>query len=95
MRVIATCNVLMGDPPIFVEWMKDNLTIDPVLMDVEISDLTDLGSSLVFRNIHQKHAGNYTCLARNKVGFDSFTTPMIVKGKRASYRILFSSSSNY
>lgn len=82
MRVIITCNVLTGDPPISVDWLKDNLTIsNDNLDDVQITELTDLGSSLVFRDVKQKHAGSYTCLATNQVGQDSYTAQMIVKGK--------------
>uniref|UniRef100_T1K8A2 Down syndrome cell adhesion molecule n=1 Tax=Tetranychus urticae TaxID=32264 RepID=T1K8A2_TETUR len=80
MRVIITCNVLTGDPPISVDWLKDNLTIsNDNLDDVQITELTDLGSSLVFRDVKQKHAGSYTCLATNQVGQDSYTAQMIVK----------------
>lgn len=85
MRITKTCNVVTGDPPISIEWTKDNQSLNDASLDVKINDIPDVGSTLVFHNIQQKHAGNYTCIARNRVGQDSFTAPMIVKGELKVY----------
>ena len=81
MSVITTCSVLTGDPPIHVEWLKDSQPLDLASLNVHRNEMGDLGSSLVFRSVDQSHAGNYICVARNKVGEDTFTAPMIVRGK--------------
>lgn len=81
MSVITTCSVLTGDPPIHVEWFKDSLPLDLGSLNVHRNEMGDLGSSLVFRSVGQSHAGNYTCLARNRVGEDTFTAPMVVRGE--------------
>ncbi|KAI1305179.1 Down syndrome cell adhesion molecule -like protein [Halotydeus destructor] len=78
--VIATCSVLEGDAPIDVTWYKDGVHFDPrLLASVHKSEMGDLGSSLIFRNIGQEHSGNYTCRARNTVGVVNYTAEMVVK----------------
>ncbi|RWS03186.1 cell adhesion molecule-like protein, partial [Dinothrombium tinctorium] len=79
MRVMITCNVLTGDAPIVFHWYKDNKTLDSFELDVQKTEVTDMGSTLVFRSISKKHAGNYTCVASNKIGEDRLTATMIVK----------------
>lgn len=81
MSVITTCSILTGDPPIHVDWFKDSLPLDLGTLNVHRNEMGDLGSSLVFRSVGQSHAGNYTCTARNRVGEDTYTAPMIVKSK--------------
>lgn len=80
MSVITTCSILTGDAPIRVEWYKDSAPLDLASLNIHRNEMGDLGSSLVFRSVGPAHAGNYTCLARNRAGEDSFTAPMIVKG---------------
>ena len=80
MSVITTCSILTGDAPIRVEWYKDGVLLDLASLNVHRNEMGDLGSSLVFRSVGPAHAGNYTCLARNRAGEDSSTATMVVKG---------------
>lgn len=89
MSVITTCSILTGDPPIHVDWFKDSQPLDLGTLNVHRNEMGDLGSSLVFRSVGQSHAGNYTCLARNRVGEDSYTAPMIVKSKSVLFSVPF------
>ena len=84
MSVITTCSILTGDPPIHVDWFKDNEPLDFSSLNVHRNEMGDLGSSLVFRSVGPAQAGNYTCLAKNRVGEDRFTAPMIVRSKLRS-----------
>jgi len=81
MSVIVTCSVLEGDPPIKVDWLKDGHKLDTAFLNIHRNEMGDLGSSLVFRNIGQNHAGNYTCVAKNEVGQDMYSSDMVVKRK--------------
>ncbi|UYV61744.1 hypothetical protein LAZ67_1006263 [Cordylochernes scorpioides] len=67
MRVLVTCSVLTGDPPVTVRWMKDNQPLNG-LPDVEESALGDMGSSLAFGRVGSAHNGNYSCVAENMAG---------------------------
>lgn len=88
MSIITTCSILTGDSPIHVEWHKDGQLLDLASLNIHRNEMGDLGSSLVFRSVGPSHAGNYTCIAHNRVGEDRFTAPMIV---RSMYRCLSSS----
>lgn len=85
---MVTCNVLTGDAPIAFRWYKDNQTLDNFVLDVQRNEVPDMGSSLVFRTVGQKHAGNYTCVASNKVGEDKHTAAMVVKGESRNMQLM-------
>ncbi|XP_067138856.1 cell adhesion molecule Dscam1-like [Centruroides vittatus] len=78
MRVIATCNVLTGDPPITIRWLKDEFPLNRESLNVEESSLRDFGSSLVFNSVGRSHNGNYTCVASNEAGTTNYTAAMVV-----------------
>lgn len=80
LSTIVTCSVLDGDPPLKVTWLFNNLPLDHGTLNVQRNEMGDLGSSLVFRSVDRKQAGNYTCLATNNIGEASFTAEMLVKG---------------
>jgi hypothetical protein len=80
MRVIITCSILEGDQPIKLFWLFDGQPIDFVYLDVEEISMGDMGSSLLFRRVDQKHNGLYTCLAKNSAGNTTHSAKMIVKG---------------
>ena len=79
MSIITTCSILTGDSPIHVEWHKDGQLLDLASLNIHRNEMGDLGSSLVFRSVGPAHAGNYTCIAHNRVGEDRFTAPMVVR----------------
>lgn len=75
MRIIITCNVLTGDPPIRIDWLHtphNSNTAKLILFNnvngkllsnnnLERSDISEVGSSLVFRQVDTSHRGHYTC----------------------------------
>ena len=79
MRIIITCNVLTGDPPIKIDWLHTpHNSNDPQLIvfnningkllsnnNLERSDISEVGSSLVFRQVDTTHRGSYTCRVSN------------------------------
>jgi len=88
MRVIITCSILEGDQPIKLFWLFDGQPIDFVYLDVEEISMGDMGSSLLFRRVDQKHNGLYTCLAKNSAGNTTHSAKMIVKGIIFSHLLL-------
>lgn len=89
MRIIVTCNVLTGDPPIRIDWLHNNRTIRFESINgrflnnhsLERSDISEVGSSLVFRQVQASHRGLYTCRASNAAGEDQYSAMMTVKCK--------------
>lgn len=47
--------------------------------NLERSDISEVGSSLVFRQVDTGHRGFYTCKASNEAGEDQYTALMTVK----------------
>ena len=81
MHVIITCSILTGDPPISIRWLKDGMTLNKKMLNIEESSMGHLGSSLIFNSVGRSHNGNYTCLAENKAGETNFSAPMQVNGE--------------
>ena len=93
MRIIITCNVLTGDPPIRIDWLHtphNSNTAKLIIFNnvngkllsnnnLERSDISEVGSSLVFRQVDTSHRGHYTCKASNEAGEDQYTALMTVK----------------
>lgn len=81
-RFVLMCTILDGDAPINIKWFKDGAELsNKNSIDIELSSAGELGSTLVFRRVHQSQTGNYTCLASNQAGQASFTSFMSVKGE--------------
>ena len=82
MRIIITCNVLTGDPVIKIDWLHTphNSNTPKLIVfnsvngkllsnnNLERSDINEVGSSLVFRQVDTGHRGHYTCKASNDAG---------------------------
>ncbi|CAL1268419.1 unnamed protein product [Larinioides sclopetarius] len=77
-HVIVTCSVLTGDPPITIRWLKDGMTLNKKMLNIDESSMGHLGSALVFNSVGRSHNGNYTCLAENAAGESNFTATMLV-----------------
>ena len=78
-RTSVPCLVSSGSPPYKFEWIKDGLVISS-------NERTSIGefegvSTLVIKETSIEDAGNYTCIAKNAFGSDSFTAKLTLKGK--------------
>ncbi|XP_041784481.1 Down syndrome cell adhesion molecule-like protein Dscam2 isoform X23 [Anopheles merus] len=73
----VTCAVAKGDPPIEINWLFNGsklFTSDGIL-------ITKSGQKISFLSIESvqaRHAGNYTCVARNRAGFAEHTSELKV-----------------
>lgn len=73
------CTISGGDLPVNVEW---TLNGSPLTMDLEILT-TKQGKRiniLTIESVAAKHAGNYTCVARNFAGTSEHSSVLIVNG---------------
>jgi hypothetical protein len=85
-RVRVTCSVKRGDPPVTINWFKDNRPLDsesfPDSDITIIRDLEDFSSVLAIPHVDSRHSGNYTCMASNPAKRAVYTATLLVTGKR-------------
>nr|XP_024214159.1 Down syndrome cell adhesion molecule-like protein Dscam2 isoform X8 [Halyomorpha halys] len=70
------CIVGSGDLPLKIEWDYPGKEVTD--SGVSIARLAPRVSLLTIPIILSKHVGNYSCIASNEAGSDSYTTPLIV-----------------
>lgn len=75
MRALITCSIIEGDLPITFRFEKDGHIVEGVTRRMD-----EYTASLVIESISPDHAGNYTCVAANQAGAESFTVPLTVNG---------------
>jgi len=76
----VTCSLSQGTLPVFFYWSKNGQAIPIESADIKILAVDKLLSTLKIENVSVKHAGNYTCTAKNALGEDSQSTSLIVRG---------------
>lgn len=77
--ISVTCTVSGGDLPIFFEWTLNGEEIDSN-SDILIEKRGKRISSLMIESLKAKHAGNYTCRAKNVAGIVEHSSRLIVNG---------------
>ena len=68
MRIMTICDVIAGDSPMRISWLKDGLPIDDLDSKgsgFKITLLNDFTSSITFMALRRQHAGRYSCIAQN------------------------------
>nr|XP_027213034.1 Down syndrome cell adhesion molecule homolog [Penaeus vannamei] len=84
-RTQLSCMVTDGDLPFTINWLKDgrHLQHDP---DVESKQTSDFSTVLVFKRLHERHSGAYTCEAANAAAAVNHTAILRVKPRGCSAR---------
>ncbi|XP_053206048.1 cell adhesion molecule DSCAML1-like isoform X1 [Panonychus citri] len=80
--LVINCIVSSGDVPITFEWLKDGQSIQAENnnnVDIDVRN-HEMYSILEMKNLKSKHIGNYTCVASNRFGTESFTSSLLMKG---------------
>ena len=77
-RARLICGLRRGDLPVLFQWLKDGRHLSP--QTGQIADLDAFSSLLTISRLADGHTGNYTCLATNPAGKDSYTTSLTVRG---------------
>ncbi|XP_076334951.1 cell adhesion molecule Dscam1-like isoform X12 [Tachypleus tridentatus] len=75
-RVQVLCNLNKGTLPVIFAWKKDGQSIS-VGERFQVGSLNDISSLLLIRNITPMDIGNYTCLATNRIGTDTYTAKLL------------------
>lgn len=79
--VSVTCLISSGDLPIDIEWLFNDYGISSY-SGVTIMKGGKRTSMLTIDNVSARHAGNYSCLAKNHAAAVNHTTELIVNGRR-------------
>lgn len=82
-RVTVMCTTSSGETPVSFTWLKDGQLITPQLAQskrIAIKPDQDT-STLRIASVRLDHAGNYTCLAKNKAGTQAHSSQLIVHGE--------------
>ncbi|XP_076371571.1 cell adhesion molecule Dscam1-like isoform X15 [Tachypleus tridentatus] len=77
-QVQITCGVKAGDDPLEFVWLKDSTPLET--KDFWTIHNHPRVSLLIINNVKVTISGNYTCLARNRFGEESYTSELQVKG---------------
>lgn len=77
--ISVTCTVSGGDLPISFEWTLNGEPIDSYF-EISIEKRGKRISSLMIESLKAKHAGNYTCRAKNIAGVVEYTSRLVVNG---------------
>uniref|UniRef100_T1JES4 Ig-like domain-containing protein n=1 Tax=Strigamia maritima TaxID=126957 RepID=T1JES4_STRMM len=79
MLVRVSCVVSRGDLPLNISWLKDDKPIsEEFAVSVRVHNLDEYSSVLSIDPVTKKHDGNYTCIAKNMAGTDSFVASIVV-----------------
>ncbi|XP_049273062.1 Down syndrome cell adhesion molecule homolog [Rhipicephalus sanguineus] len=75
-KVIATCNLASGTPPVTFSWHKDGSDVTSFSKDISYG--SNIVSVLAISSVSLDSQGNYTCTASNTYGSDSHTVQLKV-----------------
>ncbi|KAH6928161.1 hypothetical protein HPB50_012350 [Hyalomma asiaticum] len=76
-KALVTCFITSGVQPVTFSWLKDGQSLHAV-QGMRLKAEPDY-SVLLLEPVLPSHVGNYTCIAKNKFGFDSYTTVLEVE----------------
>ncbi|KAM7308571.1 hypothetical protein ISCGN_012205 [Ixodes scapularis] len=88
-RVSAVCSTTSGGSQVTLSWLKDGKDIGNTRNVVV--DTKRVLSNILIEPVEISNAGNYTCIAKNRAGFDSFTAFLDVQDIEARWIDLISS----
>lgn len=77
--VSIQCTISGGDLPVDVEWKLNGSPLESYL-EIQTEKRGKRINNLVIDLVSAKHAGNYTCLAKNTAGIAEYTSELIVNG---------------
>lgn len=77
--VQLSCSVAKGDKPMTITWSFYGEELSSH-MGVTTQMFGDTTNFLSIPSVSPSNRGNYTCVAKNSAGFDSFTSQLMVNG---------------
>lgn len=78
--VQLTCLVTKGDKPLRISWYLQSKELTVSQTGIITNNLSDQANSLSIHSTGISNRGNYTCVAQNAVGMDSYSAYLEVNG---------------
>lgn len=78
--VQLTCLVTKGDKPLRISWYLQSKELTVSQTGIVTNNLGDRANSLSISSAGIPNRGNYTCVAQNAVGMDSYSAYLEVNG---------------
>lgn len=75
----VTCLVLSGDLPVDIDWLFNDYAINSY-SGILVLRNGKKASMLTIESVSGRHAGNYTCRAKNSAGSNSYSAQLVVNG---------------
>ena len=91
MRVMLTCSVVEGDPPLMIQFLKDGIPISmkqqqttSALVEnhhMKFDRTNDYSATLFIESVTNEDSGNYSCIVSNNAAIATYSIFMKVNGK--------------
>lgn len=90
MRVMLTCSVVEGDPPLVIQFLKDGIPISMKQQQttsaldnnhIKFDRTNDYSATLFIESVMNEDSGNYSCIASNLAAIATYSIFMKVNGK--------------
>ena len=78
--VSATCSIVKGDFPMEITWLFNGEPVGLQNSDVVVTAINKHMSAISIESVAARHAGEYTCVAKNRAGNISHSTILSVNG---------------
>lgn len=75
----VTCLIVSGDLPVDIDWVFNDYPINSY-SGINVVKGGKKASMLTIESVNGRHAGNYTCTAKNSAGSESYSTNLSVNG---------------
>lgn len=77
----VVCTIVKGDKPLRISWnfYGEELSSN---MGITTTPVSDSMNVLSIPSVGTPNRGNYTCVAKNSAGYDSFTAQLLVNGRK-------------
>lgn len=82
-RAFVMCTTASGEMPVSFSWLQDSQLLSPQLAQarrIQVKSDQD-SSTLKISTVRLEHAGNYTCVAKNRFGSHLHTAQLVVLGE--------------
>jgi hypothetical protein len=80
-RASVMCTTSSGENPVSFTWLKDGQILTPQAARRIVIKSDQDSSTLKISSVRLDHAGNYTCLARNRFGSQVHSSQLVVHGE--------------